>query len=237
MKYMGSKRRIAKYIIPIILADRKPGQVFVDVTVGGANASEDVANPRICADVNPYLIALFKSTQIGWQPPKHISEELYNDVKNAPFNYSQELVGHLGFAMSYGGKFFGGLARGNCDLKNGGVRVRDYGVEAFNNFTKQAPKLAGAEFICCSYSELAIPKNSIIYADPPYKGTTGYKDGGFDHVAFWQWCRDKTNEGHQVFISEYAAPDDFLCIWEGENHSTFGTKTAKKATEKLFIYL
>ena len=42
MKYMGSKNRIAKHLLPIILKDRKEGQWFVDTCVGGANLIDKV---------------------------------------------------------------------------------------------------------------------------------------------------------------------------------------------------
>ena len=43
MKYMGSKSRIAKYILPIILKDRKPAQCYVCLlyTSGLWNFSDD----------------------------------------------------------------------------------------------------------------------------------------------------------------------------------------------------
>ena len=37
MKYMGSKRRIAKYILPIMLKDRIENQYFYDLFCGGGN--------------------------------------------------------------------------------------------------------------------------------------------------------------------------------------------------------
>ena len=37
MKYMGSKNRIAKYILPIILKDRLEGQWYVEPFCGGCN--------------------------------------------------------------------------------------------------------------------------------------------------------------------------------------------------------
>ncbi len=94
----------------------------------------------------------------------------------------------------------------------------------------------GVRFIESSYSELDIPPNSIIYCDPPYEGTTKYKDD-FNHILFWQWCREKAKEGHQVFISEYNAPDDFVCIWQQElNVSVAKNGKHKKAIEKLFVH-
>jgi hypothetical protein len=37
MKYMRSKNRIAKHILPIMLAERKPWQWWVEPFVGGVN--------------------------------------------------------------------------------------------------------------------------------------------------------------------------------------------------------
>ncbi|WP_428221998.1 hypothetical protein [Gaoshiqia sediminis] len=48
---------------------------------------------------------------------------------------------------------------------------------------KQAPNLKGIDFRCCNYWELDIPDNSVIYCDPPYKGTTGYNTK-IDHNRF-----------------------------------------------------
>lgn len=89
------------------------------------------------------------------------------------------------------------------------------------------------------YLELEIPSNSIIYCDPPYKGTTSYKTEKFNHVKFWQWCRDKVKNGHIVFISEYNAPSDFKCVWQGEVKTNFSyqrEKASHNAIEKLFKY-
>ena len=102
----------------------------------------------------------------------------------------------------------------------------------------QSVRLKGAELICCGYTELQIPEESIVYCDPPYRGATRYDavTVGFDHDAFWQWCRDKEKEGHRVFISEYDAPDDFVCLWKKEVESSLGNLTgSKKEVEKLFV--
>ena len=60
IKYMGSKRRIAKDILPIILKARKEGQYFYDLFVGGGNLLEKVDGNRVANDNNEYLIELFK---------------------------------------------------------------------------------------------------------------------------------------------------------------------------------
>ena len=82
--------------------------------------------------------------------------------------------------------------------------------------------------------DLDIPNNSIIYCDPPYKDTTKYSNL-FNHDEFWEWCRQKSKEGHSVYISEYNAPDDFECIWQKEIVSSLTKDTgSKKGVEKLF---
>ena len=59
------------------------------------------------------------------------------------------------------------------------------------------------------YREIEIKPNSIIYCDPPYKGTEGYMLNGkeikFDHDSFFKWCEEQSEP---CFISEYTAPSE-----------------------------
>ncbi len=67
---------------------------------------------------------------------------------------------------------------------------------------------------------------------------TSYKTGAFDHPKFWDWCR-KMSENNLVFVSEYKAPDDFICVWEGEIKTNFASQrdeATHKAVEKLFKF-
>ena len=92
-------------------------------------------------------------------------------------------------------------------------------------------------FYNTNYDTFDIPKNSIIYCDPPYQGTTKYKTDVFDYNKFWNWCRSMSTNGHKIFISEYNAPSDFTCIWQKEVANTLVKNTGeKKGIEKLFIY-
>lgn len=72
-------------------------------------------------------------------------------------------------------------------------------------------------FTCLDYRDVEIPLGSVIYADPPYAGTTPYKGvEPFDSAAFWVYMRRLASEGHTVFVSECTAPDDIECVWEKE---------------------
>lgn len=229
IKYMGSKRRLAKHLLPIILKDREEGQWYVEPFVGGANMIENVDGRRIGADSNEYLIAMFVSLQNGWEPPKRVSENAYRFIRENK-TVKPHLTGYIGFQLSYGGKFFGGYRRDS-------IGKRDYSLEAYRDSINQKQKLTDVKFVHSSYDELSIPPNSIIYCDPPYANTTKYKSDDFDHDKFWQWCRDKHNEGNRVFVSEYSAPDDFECVWQMEITSSLTKDTgSKKGVEKLFIY-
>ncbi len=229
MKYMGSKNRYCKEILPIILEGRKEGQYFVDLFAGGFNVVDKVSGNRIANDINEYLIEMFKALQKGWIPPETVSEELYKEVQNNKQNYPKYLVGYIGFNLSFGAKFFGGYGRDSKGLRN-------YSKEAFNNVIKQSNFLEGIEIFNLNYDEVVIPKDSIIYCDIPYRNTTKYSNKTqFDYEKFYQFCRDKKSEGHKIFISEYSMPEDFIEVWSKEvNNSLTKDTGSKKGIEKLF---
>jgi DNA adenine methylase len=231
LRYMGSKRLIAKHILPIILQNRKPGQWYVEPFVGGANSIIHVDGNRIGSDANTYLIALLKALQSGWIPPETVSFEMYQDLKNYKYEYPDHLVGYGGFRCSYSGKWFSGFAN------NAKGTSRDYTKEGYADALKTAKEIQGINLQCLEYDKLVIPENSIIYCDPPYEGTAGYKIA-FDHAKFWQWCRDKEIEGHEVYISEYNAPEDFVCLWEKQINCTLSKEgNNTKPIEKLFKWI
>lgn len=228
MKYMGSKRSIAKYILPIIFQNDSPERWYIETFVGGCNLIDKVVREKRWGnDNNYYLIEMYKALQSGWIPPEHLTEDEYIDIRNNKDNYDPALVSFVGFACSYGGKWFGGYARGKDSKGN----PRDHANEAYRNVIAQSKHLQGIKFTCDEYWNLDIPDNSIIYCDPPYEGTTKYKTN-FDHTKFWNWVRE-VSCSHEVYISEYKAPDDFECIWSKQIISDLA---CQPRIEKLFIY-
>lgn len=232
MKYMGSKNRFAKELLPIILKDRTNGQHYVEPFAGGMNLIDKVTGNRIANDIHTELIEMWKALVYeNWQPPLDVSEEDYKNAKTNKTKISKALNGYIGF-NSYGGKWYAGYRRD----KQG---KRDYWREHYNNIMKQVPNLKGVEFTNTSFTNLDITENSIIYCDPPYEETTKYNNK-FDHILFWDWVRTKSKQGNKVYISEYNAPNDFVCLWQKDAKSTFSAKGVvggtKKSTERLFIY-
>lgn len=229
MIYMGSKTRIAKHILPIMLAERGPDQWWVEPFVGGANMIDKIDGNRLGADSNSYVIdALIDIRDSVSDLPKDNKEFTEDDYKQLRKSDECKYKGYAGFAFSYGGKWLGGWSRHRTK--------RDYVKAAYKSAVKQSQLLQGVRFINESYLDLQVPENSLIYCDPPYANTTKYKDD-FDHDKFWKWCRDKVKEGHTVFVSEYNAPDDFKCVWSKEIINKLTKNTgSKKGVEKLFIH-
>ena len=75
MKYMWSKNRIAKYLLPIILKDRKPWQWYVEPFVWWANMIDKVEWNRIWWEFNEYIAEMWVALEKGWFPNKKYTKE------------------------------------------------------------------------------------------------------------------------------------------------------------------
>jgi len=82
-----------------------------------------------------------------------------------------------------------------------------------------------------SYQDIKIiGNNPIIYCDIPYKGTGEYKEGGFNHDAFYQWF---ANLDYPAYLSEYDAPFEKIEMFKHRS-SLSATNNKKKTIECLF---
>jgi len=234
MKYMGSKRRIASVLIKAFQQYASGRTNLYEPFVGGANLTiAAVQAGYIChpSDIDKYLIAYLQALAKGWLPPDVFHEAQYQQIRQNPNVYPPELVGYASFGLSYGGKRWGGW----CRDKKG---VRDYVKESYNAAVREQTYLRGLDFTEQDYRQLQIPKekqlSSLIYADPPYAGTTPY-GARFDHKQFWQWA-----EGLEVpiFVSEYQAPKtDWKPILAIRLASSLTQNTgAVTGMERLFLH-
>lgn len=233
MKYMGSKDKYARTLIPLIMKGRKKDQYYVEPFVGGGNMIDKVNGNRIGSDYNKIAIHALMAVRDNLRDiPKNNKEFTELDYTLLREN-KDTLVGYqafASFAYSFGGKFLGGWGRG---LNNKKI-PRDYVAESYRNAVIQSPKLSGVQLINRSYDDLKIPDNSIIYCDPPYTGTTKYSHE-FDHDKFYVWCREMHRQGHKIFISEYSMPDDFKLVWSKEVASSLTVVgKRKREIEKLY---
>lgn len=244
MKYMGSKNRLSKFIVPIIQSYiTKKTKGYLEPFVGGANIIDKIeCNHKYASDNNKYLIALLKYASQNNIYPKEISKQHYSEVREC-FNkqtgkYEDYYIGLVGFLASCKGRFFDGGYSGVRVGKDG--KVRDYYDESKRNLQKQSPNLKGINFSHCDFRD--IDKNIgefVIYCDPPYKGTKQYSTSkDFPHEEFWQWCRDMSENNNVgiVLISELVAPSDFVCIWEQKVVRAINNTKSVPSTEKLFVH-
>jgi len=212
MKYVGSKNRLAKELVPIIqsyITEETVG--YLEPFVGGANMIDKIEhNNKIGYDIHEELIELLKSLSNGWTPPLYISEELYKEMQKNKGKYDKNLLGYVGFQLSYGGKWFGGYRRDS-------IGKRDYSKEAYNNVIKQTPLLKGIKFEYRDFRKVEDINGYVIYCDIPYKNTTKYSVDKFPYGDFYDWCI-KMSKNNIVLISEYNMPEDiFECIWSKEH--------------------
>jgi DNA adenine methylase len=229
---MGSKSKIANQILPIILKDRKEGQFVCDLFCGGMNFIDKVEGNRIANDSHPYLMSMWIALSNDWQMPEIVTENMYNDIKNNKDNYFNGLVGFAGF-MSFGGKWFAGYRRNVAGTKGNVDNMIKQTQQAKNVIGKQMTKLKDVQMFNMDYRDVPLPPNSILYLDPPYEGTTKYSSK-FNHSDFWEWCRHKKAEGHTIFISEYNAPEDFICVKTIVHKTVLNKNQSSERIEKLF---
>ena len=228
MRYMGSKAKYAKHIMPILMDCHDPSMPYVEPFAGGGNMISSCPAPiRWGNDTAKYAVALLSALGNGWVPPSEMDEETYQQIKAKPDLFHPALVGFAMYSCSYAGKAWGGYARGN-DAKG---NPRNFAAEQARHLLKQAVGLRGVIWSTKSYSDLDIPEGSTIYCDPPYRGTTGYR-GAFDHDFFWSWCKNKAKTC-RVFVSEYEGDGDV--VWQKTVTNSLTKDTgAKTGTERLF---
>ena len=99
---------------------------------------------------------------------------------------------------------------------------------------EQLQQLQRLELYSSDYREVKIPKEAIIYCDPPYKGVETYREDGFNHDEFWDWAREQSKT-NKIYISEYQAPDDFKIVLRFNQNSTYaGGNNKDQPDECLF---
>lgn len=167
--------------------------------------------------------------------PDDVPYELYCSVRTAYNDMTNEFdpwfIGAVGFLASYNGRFFdGGYAKPGYD--NG--RLRNYYVEHRDNLLSQ--DLSGIDFSVCDYSAYVGVSGAVIYCDPPYAGTKKYNSKiQFNTDEFFDFARDLSKD-NIVLISEHAAPNDFITVWEHTVKRCINAADKFSATEKMFIH-
>ena len=104
MKYMGSKNRIAKHLLPIMLAECEKHGItkWVEPFVGGANMIDKVPDSfeRVGYDLNDHAIhALIDIRDNAENLPDAVSEQEYKSLYDKPAGKFSSLIR---FGASFG---------------------------------------------------------------------------------------------------------------------------------------
>jgi DNA adenine methylase len=155
----------------------------------------------ILSDTSRALISMWQFFQDNpnFELPDVITEDEYNTVKKVRDPHDWRTA-YYGFGMSFGSKFFGGYARNKK------------GTNYCSNL-KRSINLKHIKFVCCDFKELKIPKNSVVYCDPPYENRTKcHNFDNFNTEEFWQWCRYRVKLNNTLLVTGFVAPSDFVIL-------------------------
>lgn len=164
-----------------------------------------------------------------FKPYPHVTKEEYYAVKKNKHLYEPAYVGFVQTQCSFGAKIWGGYASN----KDG----RDYTAVANRNLLVQQDKLAGCWVTNLDYRSLKLGGYpSVIYCDPPYRGTTGYSGLYFSNDEFEDWCINLASlDGVVVFVSEYNITNKkFEEVWKGTKPTTMDKNKKDERVEKLY---
>lgn len=233
MLYLGGKGRIGGQIAETILANTNRRSVLLEPFLGGGNSFEHLAPHfanTMAGDLHEDLMLMWQAAREGWIPPDVVSEEEYLRLRNeAP----SALRGFVGFGCSFGGKWWGGYAR-NAKIRKAGHRPRNYAGESSRAVIRTSRMMQTTTLRRAAFDEWDVPTDAVVYADPPYDRTTGYRVS-FDRERFWSVMKSWSLSGARVFVSEYAAPTGWIPIWSRETREAMFTNRPGTKTENLFV--
>lgn len=184
---------------------------FVDVMCGSGAVSVAVKRefPHITVvsnDAHPAVIPLLRAVGEGWPPPSTLDESEYNRVRRE-VPPTDPLHGFTAFGCSFGGKCWGGYARG--------ASGRNYAKSARAALLKDAPILSQLVYAQVDYTNLPnlhpAKPGDVWYVDKPYTGTAGYKGVAFDDARFWTWAEAFPG---RLLVSDFVAPPTWRPIYQ-----------------------
>lgn len=243
MWYMGGKFRQSKAIVQCLKPYFNENTTYVEPFCGGmwsACRVIDELHPRsvILNDINKPLMLLWdKCLKEGcdWLPTNGEEIEHNYPIYKAKQDDNDPLTAWYGAALSFGGKWFYGIARRR---KNDGTTYVDGTSIKCMNKKIDSLRMVNIKLNIGSYDSFNIPDGAVVYCDPPYAGRT--KAHHFDvwyNDAFWQWVRDLSSRC-VVFVSCFDCPADFEVVysWGDTVARHCGSKGTDGTNERLVKY-
>lgn len=156
MRYLGGKCRQSKEIVNAIRRLRPNFKVYVEPFCGAMWSACAVirafpGRKYLLSDHHKHLMSFWIAAKAGFNPPRTVTQATYDKYKETRPE-GDPMTGYLGFALSFGGKFYGGFARDKA-----GVRV--FAREASGATQQKVETLRAADVVLatCDYQDAEPP--------------------------------------------------------------------------------
>lgn len=226
LPYVGSKNQLAKDIIGLI----PPCKHFYDLFGGGGAITHYASlsgkwDTVHYNDYDNFTVKYFENALYGkWNTKKvYTRNDFYRLKDKDPY------VAYVWSFQSKGQQYFSGVEK---EKKHGLDYCVESDIESRIRRVKRVGQIPRDRVVITnkSYDKVKILPDSVIYLDPPYKDTIGYKSGGIDYDKLYDFC-EKSKA--LVFISSYWLPKDRFVAVRSYVHTNFFTM--KSGVEKVFI--
>ena len=264
LAYFGGKLqygdKISRAITDFIIHEIDPSisshfTLFLDCFLGMGGVSLPMLScmPRsvsfIGSDIDRDVIGLWKHVQKGWRFEVPIRKRLFEELKNTR-EIRSPLHIVVGYATGFQRKYFSRNWNNDKEMQSYLLSAQNRLLKAQKILSDHGSRVSVTARDYRDYTVLMqeFPLFSVIvYVDPPYqklqtKSNLTRHFTHFDRNEFWNFMR-MWSLRQVVFISEYSAPPDFVCIWScARKHHTCETFSDRltfkkyKTEEKLFIY-
>ncbi len=174
------------------------------------------------------LIAMYQAIQSGWRPRTDVTVDERDAALALPD--TDPMKAFLRFGCGFGGNWSSGFARGGFN----GTVPRNHAAESARRLDRDFAALpTDTIFECVDFMSVE-PFPALIYADPPYAGTTGYPGAApFDSVAFAARVLDWAAAGAEVWVSEFEFPCG-ECVLEFSRSSSLSDQGSRTHLERLY---
>lgn len=243
MRYMGGKFRQSKQIAEYVNSVKPSGDwVYVEPFCGGmwsaCRVVQECGPSRVIFnDVNKPLMLLWEKCLkegVDWLPVDAEEVEANYPMRRRVQDDNDPLTAWYGIALSFGGKWFGGVAR-----HHKGAVEESYEPER-KSMCRKIDVLSSCDVTIehGDYTNVGIPDGAVVYCDPPYEGRTkAHYFDGFDYAVFWQWVRDLSKRCI-VVTSCFDCPGDFVAVheWGDTVVRHLNSKGSDGTNEKLVVH-
>jgi len=234
---VGGKSRLAGKIAEYLSREAGDRRRYIEPFIGGGSVFAKVAplfEQAEAGDASEDIVMMWLAVSDGWLPPEALTENDYKRLMTAP---PSALRGFAGFGCSFGGKWFGGFARGG---KMGNGEPRNHQSESFRAVKRMAPAFHGRKICQRDYREWQIDADCVVYCDPPYEGTQEYGAvGAFDSAEFWRTAQGWSESGALVLVSEYSAPKGWRPVLSMPHRQSLqhGADGRPETTERVWRFM